>query len=118
MIGIGVNMIEVIEETLRMETGPMTEVEAGIKITEEDFGSNNRDSGSRNRDRSNSRNKSKEEGVITVENKDIFKGIVKKTKGIKVNKEIKSMNEAVADVAAERKLIRFLTRYNVTGRRR
>ena len=37
MIGIEVNIIKVIEETLRTETNHMTEVEAGIEITEEDL---------------------------------------------------------------------------------
>ena len=37
MIGIEVYVIEVIEETLKMETGHMTEVEAGIEIMEEDL---------------------------------------------------------------------------------
>ena len=35
MIGIQVNIKEVIEETLRRETGHMTEVEAGIGAIEE-----------------------------------------------------------------------------------
>ena len=42
-IGIAGNMIKVIEETLRIETGHMTEVEAGIETTEEDLNMNRRD---------------------------------------------------------------------------
>ena len=40
MTAIEVNVIEVIEETLRTETGYVTEEEAGIEIIEEDLNRN------------------------------------------------------------------------------
>ena len=37
MIGIGLNIIKEIEETFRIDTGSLTEVEAGIEAIEEDL---------------------------------------------------------------------------------
>ena len=59
MIGIQINIIQMIEEPLRKETGHMIEAESEIEIIEEDL-VGIEDSGSRNRGRSMSRDKSKD----------------------------------------------------------
>ena len=57
MTGVDINIVEVIEETLRIETGHTIDAEAGIKLIVEDLEEVEERVDLGNRDRSNSRDK-------------------------------------------------------------
>ena len=80
MIGIEVNIIEVIEETLRTETGHMREVGAGIETKEEDFVGIEETGDLEIEVDPYIGIKVKEEDIVTVGSQGIYKGVSEKEK--------------------------------------
>ena len=87
-----------IEGTVRIDTGHMTEAEGGIVIIVEDLGGEMRVEIEIEMDLTLG-TKGRGEGVINTESQDILWGNVRAGKGIKLNKEGKTQMYQIGDVA-------------------